>query len=140
MDNFITFSFHRYVVIVSNLPRDIFDISPKLWVYKDLIIIWKQNVKLLFQYRQHILDKKSAKFYVLKGFLNKVQNAWFLIFWNCYGQLMLFYPNMSFYVSITYLSYKKETISYVLLIIYINFYFISFKFVNIFLHGALFYS
>ena len=106
-----------------------------------LIIILKQNFKLLFQYRQHILDKKITKLYVLKGFLNKVQNARFLIFWNCYGQLRLFYPNMSFYVSMTYLSYNKETISYVLLIIYITkCYFISFKLINVFLYGALLYS
>ena len=71
----------------------------------------------------------------------KISEMTALGFWDCNGQLRLFYPNMSFYVSITYLSYKKETISYVLLIIYITkCYFISFKFINIFLHGALLYS
>ena len=141
MGNFITFSFHKYVVIMLVIYPGTYWYFTKLWVNKDLIIIWKQDAKLVFQCRQHILDKKITKLYVLKGFLNKVQNAWFLIFWNCNGQLRLFYPNMSFYVSITYLSYKKETISYVLLIIYITkCYFISFKFINIFLRGALLYS
>ena len=77
IDNFITFSFHRYVVIMLVTYPGTSWYFTKLWINKDFIIIWKQNVKLVFQYRQHSLDKNITKLYVLKGFLNKLQNAQF---------------------------------------------------------------
>ena len=77
MDNFITFSFHRYVVII-------------LVIYPGTSLVFRKvmgiqgpyyNMETKCQVTLPIpADKKITKLYVLKGFLNKVQNAWFLIF------------------------------------------------------------
>ena len=64
MDNFITFSFHRYVVIM-------------LVIYPGTSLVFRKVMGIQGPYYNilHILGKKIMKLYVLKGFLNKVQNS-----------------------------------------------------------------
>ena len=64
-----------YVVIILVIYPGTSWYFTKLWVNKDLIIIWKQNVKLVFQYRQHNLDKDRKIVFFTGVPKYKVQNA-----------------------------------------------------------------